>query len=160
MIFKLGIEKAIFDPSSTTRGLFLLACLIAGIIGGILSLLWHAGAALLSASLGGLSLGLFIQALHRDGLIHPLALRWVLYLGCIALFFCLAVWKRIQPVVLIAASAISGSTILVLGVDCESKMDSRQTPTSPSPSSLSDVHLASRLHHVRAQRVLRSQSAW
>lgn len=118
VILKVGVEKAVFDPSDTVRGLFLLAALLAGSLGGAVGIFWWSGALLLATSLGGLAFGLFVQALHTDGVLQGLN-RWWLYIGCIVGFSGFGVWPRSKHYALIASAAIVGSTALVLGIDCE-----------------------------------------
>lgn len=118
-ILRFGVAKAVFDPSHTVRGLFLLACLVGGAIGGILLVVFRSGGLLLSASLGGFALGLALQACKDDGLISSSpGLRWLLYLGLATATFCLACHPKLQSPTLIFSTAITGATSLVLGVDC------------------------------------------
>ncbi|PWN49379.1 hypothetical protein IE53DRAFT_147886 [Violaceomyces palustris] len=120
IILKVGVEQAVNDPSKGIRGLFLLASVIAGAIGGALAIVFWQGAALLVAGLGGFSLGLFLQALRSGGLIAPIGLRFILYIGLFALSFALACIKRIHSIVLAVATAVTGATAVTLAIDCYS----------------------------------------
>ncbi|KAE8245388.1 hypothetical protein A4X13_0g5950 [Tilletia indica] len=120
-ILSLGVEKGVKPPSATVRGLFLLACLIAGIIGGVMFVLFYTFAAFVVCGLGGFALGLWLQALKSNGLIEPLGLRWVLLASCTASFFAAGCVPRIHNFMVLVATAFSGATALLLGIDCFSR---------------------------------------
>jgi hypothetical protein len=72
----------------------------------------------LSSALGGFAAALYLQALKSDGIIQPVALRYILYVGFGTLAFSLACHPRLQAYVLIFSSAGVGSTTIILGIDC------------------------------------------
>ncbi|GAK62472.1 uncharacterized protein PAN0_001d0672 [Moesziomyces antarcticus] len=118
IILKVGVEPAINPPSKAIRGLFLVAAVIAGAVGGIISIVFWRGAGLLACGLGGFFFGLFIQAVRPGGLIRPIGLRFILYIGLYALFFTVSCIERVHPLMLALATAIIGATAVTLGIDC------------------------------------------
>ncbi|PWZ02875.1 hypothetical protein BCV70DRAFT_7645 [Testicularia cyperi] len=120
IILKVGVVPAINPPSRGIRGLFLVASVIAGVIGGALSILFWRGAGLMASGLGGFFFGLFLQAVRSGGLIHPVGLRYILYIGLYAVFFAVSCIERTHSLVLALSTAITGATALTLGIDCYS----------------------------------------
>ncbi|KAK0532081.1 hypothetical protein OC835_003456 [Tilletia horrida] len=120
-ILSLGVEKGVNPPSTTVRGLFLLACLIAGIVGGILFILFYTWAAFAVCGLGGFAFALWLQALKSNGLIEPLGVRWILLAGMTSLFFAAACIPRMHNPMVLVSTAMSGATALLLGIDCFSR---------------------------------------
>ena len=120
IILKVGVEPAINPPSKAIRGLFLVAAVIAGAVGGIISVVFWRGAGLLACGLGGFFFGLFLQAVRSGGLIRPVGLRYILYIGFYALFFTVSCIERVHSLMLALATAIIGATALTLGIDCYS----------------------------------------
>ncbi|GAC96721.1 hypothetical protein PHSY_004305 [Pseudozyma hubeiensis SY62] len=120
IILKVGVESAVNPPSKAIRGLFLVAAVIAGAVGGAISIVFWRGAGLLACGLGGFFFGLFLQALRPGGLIRPVGLRFILYFGLYAIFFTVSCNGRAHSLVLALATAIIGATALTLGIDCYS----------------------------------------
>ncbi|KAL9940253.1 hypothetical protein V8E36_000958 [Tilletia maclaganii] len=120
-ILSLGVEKGIKPPSPGVRGLFLLASVIAGVVGGVLFILFHTWAAFAVCGLGGFAVGLWFQALRSDGLIPHLGLRWILLAGCTAVFFALGCLPRLHSAMVLIGTATSGATAMLLGIDCFSR---------------------------------------
>ncbi|TKY90426.1 hypothetical protein EX895_000424 [Sporisorium graminicola] len=120
IILKVGVEPAVNPPSKAIRGLFLVAAVIAGAVGGIISIVFWRGAGLLACGLGGFFFGLFLQAVRSGGLIRPIGLRFILYVGMYAVFFTASCIERIHSLVLALSTAIIGATALTLGIDCYS----------------------------------------
>ncbi|KAN0066173.1 hypothetical protein ACQY0O_000267 [Thecaphora frezii] len=118
IIFKVGVEQSINPPTPTVRGLFLLATIVAGAIGGILSIVFWRAAALLASGLGGFALGLFLQSVRSGGLITSIGLRYILYVPLFGIFFALSCAERIHSLVLALATAITGATAVTLAIDC------------------------------------------
>jgi len=81
LIIRFGVLEAVTPPSETLRGLFVLSCVVAGVIGGGVAIFFWQQTKYFIGSWGGFTVGLFIQALHDGGLIDPLGWRWVLYMG-------------------------------------------------------------------------------
>lgn len=120
IILKVGVEPAVNPPSKAIRGLFLVAAVIAGAVGGIISVVFWRGAGLLACGLGGFFFGLFLQAVRPGGLIRPVGLRFILYIGLYAVFFTASCIERVHSLMLALATAIIGATALTLGIDCYS----------------------------------------
>ena len=118
IILKVGVEPAVNPPSKAIRGLFLVAAVIAGAVGGIISIVFWRGASMLACGLGGFFFGLFLQAVRSGGLIRPVGLRFILYVGLYAAFFTASCIERIHSFVLALSTAIIGATALTLGIDC------------------------------------------
>ncbi len=81
LIIRFGVLEAVNPPSETLRGLFVLSCVVAGVIGGGVAIFFWQQTKYFIGSWGGFAVGLFIQALHDGGLIDPLGWRWALYMG-------------------------------------------------------------------------------
>lgn len=118
IILKVGVEPAVNPPSKAIRGLFLVAAVIAGALGGIISIVFWRGASFFACGLGGFFFGLFLQAVRSGGLIRPVGLRFILYIGLFAVFFTVSCIERVHSLTLAFATAIIGATALTLGIDC------------------------------------------
>src|SRR6267378_2786397 len=81
LILKFGILAAVNPPSTALRGLFVLACSIAGIVGGGITVFFWKAAKYFIGAWGGLAFGLWIQCFKAGGLIGPVGLRWIMYIG-------------------------------------------------------------------------------
>ena len=120
IILKVGVEPAVNPPSKGIRGLFLVAAVVAGAVGGIISIVFWRGAGLFACGLGGFFFGLFLQAVRPGGLIRSVGLRYILYIGLYAVFFTVSCIERVHSLTLALATAIIGATAVTLGVDCYS----------------------------------------
>ena len=81
LILKYGVLDAINPPSRTLRGLFVLACTVAGFAGGAISIFFWKATRYCIGAWGGFAFALFIQCLRNGGLIHPISYRWIMYIG-------------------------------------------------------------------------------
>jgi hypothetical protein len=81
LIIRYGVLEAVDPPSETLQGLFVLSCVVAGIIGGGFAIFFWKGTKYFIGAWGGFAIGLFIQCMHDDGLIEPLGFRYLLYIG-------------------------------------------------------------------------------
>ena len=81
LITKFGILPAINPPSKTVRGMFVLACGVAGIAGGGVAIFFWKASRYAIGGWGGFALGLWIQCFRDGGLISNVGLRWILYIG-------------------------------------------------------------------------------
>lgn len=118
VILKVGVIPSLYDPSAGLRGAYLAASLVGGIIGGILCIIFNTVASFLTAGLGGLAFGLFLQATRSGGLIRTEGFRFCLYFGAFAVAFGLYCIPRLQGTVMIVATAFVGASAMVLGIDC------------------------------------------
>jgi Domain of unknown function (DUF4203) len=83
IILKFGVLAAVNPPSKTLRGLFVLACTVAGFSGGAIAIFFWKGAKYFIGAWGGFAVGLWIQCFHNGGLISPIGIRWILYIGMV-----------------------------------------------------------------------------
>ncbi|KAF8585556.1 hypothetical protein K439DRAFT_1039036 [Ramaria rubella] len=118
LILKFGVLVAVHPPNQTLRGLFVLACGVAGIAGGGVSIFFWQQAKYFIGAWGGFSVGLWVQCFRNGGLIRPIGFRWILYIGCGAVGFVLCTIPKLHYHVLIAGTAITGASAFMLGVDC------------------------------------------
>ncbi|EAU92662.1 hypothetical protein CC1G_01707 [Coprinopsis cinerea okayama7 len=118
LILKFGVLPAINPPSKTVRGMFVLACTIAGVAGGAIAIFFWKGARYGIGAWGGFALALWIQCFNNGGLIKPIGFRWILYIGCGVAGFALCTIPKIHYHVLLVSTAFVGATSFMLGVDC------------------------------------------
>jgi hypothetical protein len=136
LILRFGVQDAVFPPSKTIRGMFVLACAVAGIAGGGIAIFFWKATRYFIGAWGGLAFGLWIQCFRDGGLIRPIGLRWILYIGpslsrasafipnrstaCAVVGFVLCTFPKIHYHVILVSTAIVGATSIMLGVDCYS----------------------------------------
>ncbi|PWN34895.1 uncharacterized protein FA14DRAFT_121043, partial [Meira miltonrushii] len=118
LILRFGQARAVSDPSNTVKGLFLLACIFAGIIGGICFIIFRQGALLITCALGGFAFALFLQACRPNGLIEVIGFRYIFFIALISLSFALACYSRLTRFMIIFSTAIIGASAAILGIDC------------------------------------------
>ncbi|KAI0348391.1 hypothetical protein BDW22DRAFT_1320508 [Trametopsis cervina] len=118
LILKFGVLQAVNPPSKTLRGLFVLACTVAGVVGGGITIFFWQATKYFIGAWGGLAFGLWIQCFRDGGLIHPVGLRWIMYLGCAVVGFVLCTVKALHYYIIIISTAFVGATAFMLGVDC------------------------------------------
>jgi hypothetical protein len=81
LILKFGILPAVNPPSKTLRGMFVLACAVAGIAGGGFAIFFWKAARYGIGAWGGFALALWIQCFRDGGVIRSEGLRWIMYIG-------------------------------------------------------------------------------
>lgn len=83
LILKFGVldSDSPNPPSATLRGLYVLAAGVAGIVGGGVAIFFWQVTKYLIGAWGGLALGFYIQCFHNGGLIKPVGLRWLMFIG-------------------------------------------------------------------------------
>lgn len=135
LIVKFGILRSINPPSSTLRGMFVLSSFVAGVAGGGFAIFFWQATKYLIGAWGGLAFGLWVQCFRDGGLIRPVGIRWLLFISmwryspcerlslmhcavCAVIGFVLCTIPKIHYQVLLVATAIVGSTAVILGVDC------------------------------------------
>ncbi|KAH8102526.1 hypothetical protein BXZ70DRAFT_1063314 [Cristinia sonorae] len=118
LILKFGVLPSVNPPSTTVRGLFVLACTVAGVAGGGIAIFFWKAAKYFIGAWGGLAFGWWIQCFRDGGLIHPVGLRWLMYIGCAAVGFILCTIPKLHYIILLLATAFVGATSFMLGVDC------------------------------------------
>ncbi|GAA5867880.1 hypothetical protein JCM1840_003473 [Sporobolomyces johnsonii] len=118
LILHFGVVPRVSPPESTTRGLYLLGSLAAGIICGAFCVLFQRGGQLLVGSLAGAAIALALLCTRSSGLIRPVGLRYVLILALSAVGFVAASVPKFAAAVLLVSTSALGATAVVLGVDC------------------------------------------
>ncbi|KAI5123774.1 hypothetical protein M0805_000363 [Coniferiporia weirii] len=118
LILKFGVLEAVNPPSETIRGIFVLACCIAGIAGGGVAIFFWQQAKYLIGGWGGFAIGLWVQCFRDGGLIRPIGYRWILYIGLGVIGFCLCTFPKIHYHMLLASTAAVGASAFILGIDC------------------------------------------
>lgn len=81
LILKFGVLEAINPPDEKLRGVFVLACCIAGIGGGGVAIFFWRQAKYFVGAWGGFALGLWVQCFRAGGLLRAVGFRWILYIG-------------------------------------------------------------------------------
>ena len=61
-------------------------------------------------------LGVVIQSLRNDGLIHPIGLRYLLYLGLTGIAFIIGIVPRFMDGAILASTAFLGALAFVIGI--------------------------------------------
>ncbi|KAI0320363.1 hypothetical protein OF83DRAFT_1053207 [Amylostereum chailletii] len=118
LILKFGVLDAVHPPSSTLRGMFVLASAVAGIAGGGVSIFFWKVTKYFIGAWGGFALGLWIQCFRDGGLVHSIGLRWILFLGCAVVGFVLCTLPKLHYHVVLISTAMVGASAVMLGVDC------------------------------------------
>ncbi|EIM92735.1 uncharacterized protein STEHIDRAFT_144039 [Stereum hirsutum FP-91666 SS1] len=118
LILKFGILNAVNPPSKTLRGMFVLACSVAGIAGGGISIFFWKATRFFIGAWGGFAFALWIECFRDGGLIHTIGLRWILFIGCAVAGFVLCTIQKIHYHVVLVSTAFVGSSAMMLGVDC------------------------------------------
>ncbi|KAJ3987699.1 hypothetical protein F5890DRAFT_711856 [Lentinula detonsa] len=118
LILKFGIIPAVNPPSKTLRGMFVLACSVAGIAGGACAIFFWKAARYGIGAWGGFALALWIQCFRDGGVIRSEGLRWIMYIGCAVVGFVLCTIPKIHYHVLLVSTSFVGASAFILGVDC------------------------------------------
>ncbi|PSR75890.1 hypothetical protein PHLCEN_2v8804 [Hermanssonia centrifuga] len=126
LILKFGVLQAINPPSQTLRGLFVLACGVAGVAGGGIAIFFWKVTRYFIGAWGGLAFGLWIQCFRDGGLIRPVGFRWIMYIGCGVVGFVLCTIPKIHYQTILVSTAFVGATSFMLGVDCFTSADLKE----------------------------------
>lgn len=118
LIIRFGVLQAVNPPSQTIRGMFVLACSVAGIAGGAIAIFFWKAARYCIGAWGGLAFAWWIQCFHNGGLISSVGLRWILYIGCAVIGFVLSTIPKVHYHILLISTAFVGASALMLGIDC------------------------------------------
>jgi hypothetical protein len=115
--------------------MFVLSSFVAGVAGGGFAIFFWKTTKYFIGAWGGLAFGLWVQCFRDGGLIRPIGVRWLLYIGmrfhfpsrrvrlmpypaCAVIGFVLCTIPKIHYQVLLVATAIVGASAVILGVDC------------------------------------------
>lgn len=118
LILKFGVLDQVHPPSKTLRGLFVLACAVAGGAGGAITIFFWKLSRYLIGGWGGFALGLFIQCFRNGGLIRDIGYRWIMYIGIGVVGFCICTIPKIHYQVMLVSTGFVGATAVMLGIDC------------------------------------------
>ncbi|KZO96234.1 hypothetical protein CALVIDRAFT_564109 [Calocera viscosa TUFC12733] len=119
LILHFGVEPnlSLHPPDQMLRGLYLLACLVAGGVGAGLAALWREYAEWGCGAVAGFALACWIEALRSGGVVQG-DWRWLLFAGLAVGGFVLTTVKVIKMACLVGATAIVGASGVMLGIDC------------------------------------------
>ncbi|EGO05208.1 hypothetical protein SERLA73DRAFT_82731 [Serpula lacrymans var. lacrymans S7.3] len=118
LILKFGVLSAINPPNNTLQGMFVLASVVAGIMGGGITIFFWKASKYFIGAWGGFAFGLWIQCFKDGGVIASIGLRWILYIACGVVGFVLCTIPKLHWHVLLVATAVVGSSAFILGIDC------------------------------------------
>ena len=150
LIIRFGVLQAVNPPSKTVRGLFMLACGVAGIAGGGIAIFFWQATRYFVGAWGGFVLAMWIQSFRDGGLISPIGFRWILYIGKTSpnprwpadtdstfpsalgvIGFVLCTLPKIHYQVLLVSTSFVGATAVILGIDCFTTGDLKEVGVDP-----------------------------
>ena len=94
LIVKFGILHSVNAPGKTLRGMFVLSSFVAGVAGGGFAIFFWQATKYFIGAWGGLAFGLWVQCFRDGGLIRPVGVRWVMFIGMRFRFLCQGVISR------------------------------------------------------------------
>ncbi|WWC88694.1 uncharacterized protein L201_003607 [Kwoniella dendrophila CBS 6074] len=123
MILRFGVQPNLQPPSpnppsTTLRGLYLLACIITAFFGGALGIFLYAFAKYWVSAIGGFTFGWFLLATRQGGLITSVLGRWSLLGGLAVGGLVASLPKQTNEWMMLISTAWIGATAFTLGVDC------------------------------------------
>ena len=95
LIVKFGILHSINPPSKTLRGMFVLSSFVAGVAGGGFAIFFWKATKYFIGAWGGLAFGLWLQCFRDGGLVRPIGIRWLMFIGTRFRFPCQGVISRL-----------------------------------------------------------------
>lgn len=105
-------------PSTTLRGLYLLACIIISFFGAAIGIFFFNLAKYFVSAAGGFAFGWFLLATRHGGLVPSVIGRWFLLGGLTVAAFVASLPKVLEPHMILVSTAWIGATAFTLGVDC------------------------------------------
>lgn len=105
-------------PSTTLRGLYLLACIIAAFFGAALGIFFFTFSKYFVSAAGGFTFGWFLLAIHRGGLVDSVLGRGGMLGSLTVLAFIASLPKLLEPHMMLVSTAWIGAMAFTLGVDC------------------------------------------
>ncbi|ORY28458.1 hypothetical protein BCR39DRAFT_468244 [Naematelia encephala] len=123
LILRFGVQPNLQPPSpnppsTTLRGLYLLACIISSSLGAALGIFLFNFAKYWVSAAGGFAFGWFLLATRSGGLIDSVLGRWGLLGGLTVMAFVASLPKVLEPHMMLISTAWIGATAFTLGVDC------------------------------------------
>jgi hypothetical protein len=105
-------------PSTTMRGLYLLACIISSFFGAAFGIFFFNFSKYWVSAAGGFTFGWFLLATRDGGLITSVIGRWGLLGSLTVVAFLAALVPLLHDHMVLASTAWIGATAVVLGIDC------------------------------------------
>ncbi|WVW84646.1 hypothetical protein I302_106680 [Kwoniella bestiolae CBS 10118] len=123
MVLRFGVEPNLQPPSpnppsTTLRGLYLLACIISAFFGGAAGIFLYTFAKYWVSAIGGFTFGWFLLATRQGGLITSVLGRWGLLGGLAVGGLVASLPKQTNEWMMLVSTAWIGATAFTLGVDC------------------------------------------
>ena len=104
--------------STTLRGLYLLACIIASLIGAGIGIFFFNFSKYWVAAAGGFVFGWFLMAVRDGGLIQSTLGRWGFLGGLTVGAFLCSLIPVVHDHLMLISTAWIGATAVILGIDC------------------------------------------
>jgi len=105
-------------PSTTMRGLYLLACVISSFFGAAFGIFFFNFSKYWVSAAGGYTFGWFLLATREGGLITSVIGRWGLLGSLTVVAFLAALVPLLHDHMVLASTVWIGATAVVLGIDC------------------------------------------
>lgn len=105
-------------PSTTLRGLYLLACVIASLFGAAIGIFFFNFSKYWVSAAGGFVFGWFLLATREGGLIQSVLGRWGLMGGLTVGAFLCSLVPVLHDHMMLISTAWIGATAFILGIDC------------------------------------------
>jgi hypothetical protein len=105
-------------PSTTMRGLYLLACVISSFFGAAFGIFFFNFSKYWVSAAGGFTFGWFLLATRDGGLITSVIGRWGLLGSLTVVAFLASLVPLLHDHMVLASTAWIGATAVVLGIDC------------------------------------------
>lgn len=105
-------------PSTTLRGLYLLACIISSFFGAAIGVFFFTFAKHWVSAAGGFAFGWFLLATRHGGLVSSTLGRWGLLGSLTVATFVASLVPVLTPHMTLVSTAWIGATASLLGVDC------------------------------------------
>ncbi|ORX40061.1 hypothetical protein BD324DRAFT_254203 [Kockovaella imperatae] len=126
MILRFGVQPDLQPPSpspptTTMRGLFLLAGVIASCIGAGLGVFLYKFARYGISAAGGFTFAWYLLATKSGGLVHGVLDRWCLLGGITVACFIASLPSKLTDIMMLVSTAWIGATTVTLGIDCYSR---------------------------------------
>ncbi|WVR06361.1 hypothetical protein IAU60_003392 [Kwoniella sp. DSM 27419] len=123
LILRFGVQPNLqppspSPPSTTLRGLYLLACIIASFFGAAAGIFLFTFAKYWVSAVGGFTFAWFLLATRQGGLIESTLGRWGLLGGVTVAAFVASLPKLTNDWMMLISTAWVGATAFTLGVDC------------------------------------------
>lgn len=126
-------------PSTTMRGLYLLACVISSFFGAAFGIFFFKVSKYWVSAAGGFTFGWFLLATREGGLITSVIGRWGLLGSLTVVAFLAALVPLLHDHMVLASTAWIGATAIVLGIDCYTRAGLKEVSHAPKSKASADV---------------------